>query len=541
MNITERIRDRFTNAIAGAELQAMSEKISLLQEAIDFQDNQSSDWVQVGQSLDGETDTIDPTTARANSRYYARRDPLYRRAITLTRNYTFGRGISWRANDPDVAKILQAFWDDPDNEILTRSTGQWELCDNLLRDGEVFPVFFVDAMSKGRVKVSTVEPDEIKAIIPDSDNKRKIRYYFRSWHKQTWNFDEKFWSGGEWEKDYYPDWDAPASYPNNRKPGEMFVPDGDASGTEHSTAGIKRKDSDSIKTAVYMMQLRSNVYGLRALPSFYTAITWAATYKGFVEDRATMTLAAATFAFKQKIKGGAAAVARMATQMGAAMLGRYGGAFGRERREGGQIMQENEAVNLEQFNFDTRASNGYTDGRILRQQVAAATDIIEPDLTGDPSVGNLASITAMNGPQLKGFESWQQLFSDFYKDVFDFVIRQAVKYDALDPKGKDLTVEVDFPPIVGRDLSTVVSAISGLINAQSQGGVEYIAPERLAAYILTAFGETDIETALAELDFTRKPAQGFVELGTLPDDAADQIEALKETIEAALENGKVRA
>ncbi len=533
MSIITKTRDRVTSAIAGAKLEALTDQIEQLQEAIDFQDQNASQWVQLGQSINGETDDIDITVARANSRYYARRDPLYRRAISLTRNYTFGRGITWRASDPDVAKIIQAFWDDPANGILTRADGQRELCDSLLTDGELFPTFFVDGV-RGRVQVSLVEPDEIKSIIPDADNKRSIRYYYRAWYKQSWSFDNRAWSGGEWQRDYYPDWNCAASYPNNRKPGELFTADGDTDGTQHSTVTIRQKDDDAIKTAIYMMQLRSNDFGLRALPSFYAAITWVSAYKGFMEDRATLTLAAATFAFKQKIKGGAAAVARMAAQLGAATLGRYGGSGGRERREGAQVMQENEAVNLEQFNFDTRAGNGYTDARILRQQVAAAVDITEPDLTGDPSVGNLASMTAMNGPQLKGFEAWQQLFADFYKDVFEFVIRQAIKYGELDPRGKDLTVEIDFPPIVVSDLPTVIGAISGLINAQSQSGIEYVAPKRLAAYILSAFGETDIKTAMSELDFIRDTSNEYAEPDSLPDDAADQIEALRETIEAAI-------
>ncbi|MEM7032217.1 MAG: hypothetical protein AAF629_21890 [Chloroflexota bacterium] len=40
-----------------------------------------------------------------------------------------------------------------------------------------------------------------------------------------------------------------------------------------------------------------------------------------------------------------------------------------------------------------------------------------------------------------------------------------------------------------------------LINAQASSGQEYITPKRLAAYILSAFGETDVEQGLGELDF----------------------------------------
>lgn len=556
-NIITRTRERVAEAISSAKIDLMRQEIVQLQESIQFNDPQESSWVRLGQSLSGETDVIDITRARANSRYYWRRDPLYGRAVRLTRNYVMGRGISWRANDDAVIELLQAFWDNSDNKLYTRAQGQWELCDKILVDGELFPTFFVNAVSDGTVKASLVEPEEIYAIIPHPDNRRKIRYYYRQWLCQGWDFKNFNWSGGKWQNDYYPDWSAKASFPDDGGPREMLTVEDDPDGVQHATVTIKG-DEDSAHTDVYMTQVRSNQYGLRALPSFYSGIVWTSTYKGFMEDRATLTLAAATFAFKQKIKGGAAAVARMVAQLGAATLGRYGGTRGRERYEGAQTMVENEAANFEQLNFDSRAGNAYTDGRMLRQQVSAATDITEPDLTGDPSVGNLASMTAMNGPQLKGFESWQQLFADFYADMFDFVIRQAIKYGALSPTVKekneetgqveivprDLTVEVDFPPVVGRDLSELITSISTLISAQSLAGIEYVSPKRLAAFILTAFGETDIETALAEIDFEGEravlPGLDMVEPGALPDELADQVRETLEALGAVLGNGRVR-
>lgn len=532
--------------MAGAQLEQLSREVTQLRESIEFGDPQESSWVQLGQSLDGETQIIDRITALANSRYYWRRDPLYSRAVRLTRKYTFGRGVSWRANDPEVADVIQRFWDDADNKkVLTRAQGQWTTCDKMLVDGELFFAFFVDQM-RGGVKVSLVEPEEIYAVIPDAENRNRITYYYRRWFKRGFNFQTKSWTASTSKDDFYPDWEARETFPEVKKTAaEQLSVGSDPTGAGFSTVVVKR--GDEAVTRAYMAQLRSNVYGTRALPAFYPAIVWTSGYKGFMEDRATLTLASATFAFKQKVRGSAVAVARMVTQWGNATLGRFGGVGGRERREGGQILVENEAADLQQFNFDTRAGNAYQDGRMLRQQVAAATDITEPDLTGDPSVGNLASMTAMNGPQLKGFESWQQLFADFLADVFDFVIRQAIKHGQLDPldKGKprDLTVEVDFPPVVGRDLSEVITAISTLITAQSLGGVEYVSPRRLASFILTAFGETDLEEALAELNFERAVSLQpmMANPDALPDEIGDQVRETLEALAAALGNGKVRA
>lgn len=485
-----------------------------------------------------EMDAAQRDDAFQASYYYFVRDPLYGRAVRLTRNYTFGRGVTWRAGDEGVAKILDRFWSDPDNSLVSRAVGQWELSERLQVAGELFPVFFVNAFN-GHVKVSLVEPNEVNQVITDPDNKRKALYYERRWTRQKFNWQSGVWSDIETRVDYYPDWNCPETRLDQRtESAERLTTPGEGTGTEHSTVEVRDGEGHPL-TRVYMSQIKINSHGSRGLPAYYSSIAWVKAYKGFMEDRATLTLAAATFAFKQKVKGAATAVARMASQWGQYISGRYGGPGDKERGEGAQTLIENDAVSLEQFNFDTRAGNAYQDGRMLRQQVSAGTDITEPDLTGDPSVGNLASMTAMNGPQLKGFESWQQLFKGFYTDIFDFVIRMAILHGELSPvdengQPRDLSVEVDFPPIVIKDLPQVIGAVAGLISAQSLAGIQYISPQRLAAYILQAFGETDIEEALSELTFDQvAQAAGFQEPEALPDDQADAIHAAIEALREA--------
>lgn len=500
-------------------------------------------WIPLsglGESL-AELDPLERQDALEASYYYWQRDPLYSRAVRLTRNYTFGRGVTWRAEHDEVGEVLKRFWSDPDNALMARAMGQWELSERLQLAGELFLVFFVNAYD-GHVKVSLVEPGEITQIIADPDNRRRALYYERQWTRQAFNWDSRVYAGVETKTDYYPDWGCPeAQLPDQRQAAEMLATEDDPSGTGHSTVAIVDGQGKPL-TYVYMHRVKINSHGQRGIPAYYNSIPWIKAYKGFMEDRATLTLAAATFAFKQKIKGAAAAVARMASQWGNYTAGRYGGRGGKERAEGAQTLIENEAVNLEQFNFDTRAGNAYQDGRMLRQQVAAGTDITEPDLTGDPSIGNLASMTAMNGPQLKGFESWQQLFKDIYTDVFDFVIRMAAVHGDLALKDDlDLTVEVDFPPIVVGDLPTLINAVASLISAQSLSSREYVSPQRLAAYILRAFGETDVEKAVAELDLDQMALSvpDFAEPEALPDEHADAVQAAIEALRVAVrKNGR---
>lgn len=406
------------------------------------------------------------------SYHYWQLDPLMSRAVQLIRDYTFGRGVTWNAPDPETQKAVSRFWDDRDNRIIAKAQGQWELSERLQLAGEVFFIFFVNRLN-GAVKLRLVDPGEITQVITDPDDRERVLYYERRWRRQRFNWESKTWTAGEEVIDYIPNW-------NNANPDRATV--GDAS------------------TYVCMHHIKINSHGLRGVPLYLRVIAWIRAYKGFMEDRATLTLAAATFAFKQKIRGSAAAVARMAAKWsGMNATQRYGGAGGKERTEGAQTLIENENVSLEQMQFNTNASNAYLDGRMLRQQVSAGTGITEQNLTGDPSVSNLASATQMEGPMQKMFESWQQLWGDEFVEIFSFVVEMAVKYGYINPP-QDKWTEVNFPPIVTKDLPVIIGAVSGLISAQTQAGEKYVSDRRIATYILEAFGETDIDAALAELN-----------------------------------------
>jgi hypothetical protein len=487
-------------------------------------------------------DEYDRLDALQASYYYWQRDPLAGRAIQLIRDYTFGRGVSINAKDPRVQKVVKAFWDDPDNQVIASAAGQWELSERLQLAGEVFPIFFVNRFN-GHVKMSIAEPEEINQVITDPDNKRKRLFYERRWARQPFDWQSRVLAGPRLRTDYVPDFGLDP--PHNATRGQ-----GAFKRIEHSTVGDG-------STFICMHQIKINSHGKRGVPLLLRVLPWVKAYKGFMEDRATLTLALATWAFRQKVSGNKSAVARLAQQWGTYdVANRMGGAgagnFNRERSEGAQTIIENENVTLDQLRTDSGASNAYQDGRMLRQQVGAGLGITEQNLTGDPSVANLASATQMEGPMLKMFESWQQLFHDEFLYILNFVVAMAIEYGDLDPEEArldangypmefDPTIEIDFPPIVTADLAVFIGAISSLINAQAAAGQEYVAPDRLARYILQAFGETDIDTALQELRRVMatapaaKPAPGTPAPhgAALPDQQATAIKAAIEALQEA--------
>ena len=496
-------------------------------------------WISLGETagVGVEQNPLLRKDAVLAARYYWQRDSLYGNLIRLIRNYTFGRGISVRANDPDVQVVVDAFLKDNDNELLAEPVGQWELAEIIQTDGELPLVFFVDRYTGG-VKASVIDSLEITQVITHPADNRKFLYYQRMWSPRRWNWASQSYAVQSREISYYPDWQA-ATNPQAR--GVVECPScgtprrkltcescGQSLMESHVRIGSD-PDGDLYSTvstphtAVYVHLWKVNTRTERGLPPSFSSLTWVKTHKGFMQDRATLTLAGATFAFKQKIKGGARQLARMVDQWGKAILGRYGGGGGRERREGGQIIIENEAAELSQMQFDSRSGQAYQDARMFRQLIGSGGGIIEQDLTGDPTIGNLASMTAMAGTQQKNFESWQEFFSGLYDKVFEFVIEMAIKFGALTRftgpgEPRDLSIEIDFPPITTSDMTIVVGAISQLISAQSQARQTFIPAKRIASFLLQAFGETDVHQVLKELGFDGEP-----DLEPLPDEIADVV------------------
>jgi len=83
-----------------------------------------------------------------------RKNFMIRRIVNLTRSYAVGSGIEIGSSDEQVAAFLKDFWNHPKNRVDRRLGA---ICDQLTRDGELFPVLFtnpVDGMSYLRFKTA---------------------------------------------------------------------------------------------------------------------------------------------------------------------------------------------------------------------------------------------------------------------------------------------------------------------------------------------------------------------------------------------------
>jgi hypothetical protein len=155
----------------------------------------------------------------------------------------------------------------------------------------------------------------------------------------------------------------------------------------------------------------------------------------------------------------------------------------------------------------------------LLLMVAAAVNLTEPYF-GDVSVGSLATAKSMDRPTELNMRERQMLWTDILRDIFRFVIMQAVKatggelrqiarIEIVDDgdeqeeriawnEGVNLQMDIDFPPILERDVQTGVQAVITALTLNGQT-LQLLDEQIATRLILKAMGEDDVDEIMSEL------------------------------------------
>ena len=109
------------------------------------------------------------------SLYVWREDPLARRIVSLTTQFSVGRGFRVSADDPQSDHLIRSFWEHPLNRMDARIP-EWS--DELCRTGNLFILLSSDA--SGMSYVRAVPAGQIEEIIPrENDIEQPLFFRFR--------------------------------------------------------------------------------------------------------------------------------------------------------------------------------------------------------------------------------------------------------------------------------------------------------------------------------------------------------------------------
>jgi hypothetical protein len=165
------------------------------------------------------------------------------------------------------------------------------------------------------------------------------------------------------------------------------------------------------------------------------------------------------------------------------------------------------------------ASISPEDGRRLLLMVAASVGLPETYF-GDVSVGTLATAKSMDRPTELAMKERQMLWVDIFRDIFRYVMLQAVgapngKLSGLGTietvedgdeweeviawnKGVNLQMDIDFPPILEQDIQAAVQAVVTALTLNGQE-LQLLDDQIATRLILKAMGEDDVDEIMSEL------------------------------------------
>ncbi len=333
--------------------------------------------------------------------------------------------MSYQSKNTEVKDILDVFWNSPANRPILSARGQRKGCDKLLVDGEVFFIMFMGA--GGEVTIRFIDPLEISEIITDPDDVDSQKYFKRTYlNQQAKCLDVWYRSIFNQEGEPFPD-----------STGKIISPQMATQDTNVSFQGYD-------EALVY--HLPFNSIGQRGMPLLLPVLDWIDEYRRMMASRIAIVRALARFAWKQKVIGGTGAVsaAKAVTQQ--------------QYPQAGSTWIENAGSDLEPIKADSSAAqSAATDLRAIKLQIAAGVGWPE-HYFGDISTGNLATAKTVELPIIRMIESYQQLWSDAWHDIFNVVL----DYNDI-PEDKRV-IDLDFPMVTPQDSTAVIDSITKLIT-----------------------------------------------------------------------------
>lgn len=474
-----------------AEIMTLQESTRQLEIAL-----QSDEWRLLTLQGDQAFSPAGLQRIREISRLMALKNPIIKRGVKLKALYTWAMGVNITARDARVNRLVQAFLGDERNQAELGEGVRMDKDREWTIDGELFFRFFVNRQT-GRVRVRTINPDEISEIVTNPEDSREPWFYKRSYTKLALDGTAKTLV------EYYPDY--------------RFNPLSKNGFFEDNAPGRVVWD-----TPVYHEAL--DKFGGRGVSEVYDAQSWSLSYKNFLEDLATVWRGLSRWAAKLNVKGGKRAITAAKSKL-ATTINQGTGETNPPPMAGSMFIGSN-GTDLQPFRT-AGATMSAEDGRRLFLMAISSMGFPET-FYGDVSVGTLATARALDRPTELMIVARQGRWATIYKTVLGFACKWAVKAPAgaLRSFGRIVTerdgaevietvawnknidpvIDIDFPPVVERNLAEYVGAVgtaaglSGVPNSE-----EY--SKTLLRLVLSSLMVKDVDSLIEDI-FKADPAGG---------------------------------
>ena len=306
----------------------------------------SPGWARYGTLLDRDWSELYQNQTDALAAW--RTNPLARRIVSLSTDYVVGAGITLDSNYEPLARFIRKFWSA--NQMDLRLP---EMCDELTRVGELFPVLSFDpaGMSLIRFKpASTIDRLEWQPGDYESETK---------YHEITDAIEGRWWYA----------------------PGNSLPPDATQVMLHHAVnrpIGCTRGEGDLAPILV-----------------------WLKRYSGWLEDRVRLNWAARSFLYDVTVP--ANKVDAKAQQYA-------------RPPEPGSVIVHDDSEKWQLHTPNLQARDASPDGRAIRYMVGAGAGV-PLHMLGEGENTNLATATAMQNPTFRQYARRQRYFCFLLRDL----------------------------------------------------------------------------------------------------------------------------
>lgn len=422
-------------------------------------------WLKGG-ATSGEFNPAMRVQAVKQARLYWFRDPLAKQSVRLWTDYSVGSGMVVKSDDDAVQEKLDAFMHDSRNRVMLSPEGQRTCSKRTLVDGEIF-LTMNETSSEQPWVIRKVDTLQITEFISDPEDEDTILAYRREVPQK----------GRSAKVMFYRDW---------------------AATDEQIADSLPAKTDDgkviTLEAHVLMFHVPFDKFMQRGNSLLSTVVDWSREHRRFMEARVALTQALSKFAWKMVAKGGQGAVDKIVNKIQSSMT--TSGSRMPERNPppaAGSTYVGNAAADLQAMPRTTGASDAHEDGNALKLMHCAGTGIMLHYM-GDPSTGNLASTTSMELPMLKQFGAYQVQWANVWLDVFSIVLGEEPGTML-----KKAVVDVDYPPIIERDIDKLATAVTQFTTAFPE-----IKVDEVIKMVLTALGINNVEDVMKNVEVKRK-------------------------------------
>lgn len=355
-------------------------------------------------------------------------DPVTGRIVDLYTDFGFAINIEIVPQDSAAIEPWGEFFTATRNSAVLGTRSISILSQEVLTAGELFFVMFI-SKTDGQSTLRYIKTEEIVEIITLPDDGGIPLFYIREYSPSE---------GSVPIKVAYPDWRAtPAELLKAKLPDDIKL--------AHKERTVSLGNDTQAGTDVKMLHAAHRVKSgsLRGFPLMTAGVDWARAYRNFLQDRAAVARAVATFVDKLSTKGGSRAKDQLIATLQSGLVGNPSRGYDdNPPPAAGSTWVDNEQLTRDRMPLTTGAGDAEKDGSGLLGQAGLAGGVYLHWLGRGPSY-RLATATAMELPVLRAFNRYQLFWSSVWSDIGKIVLTAQELYNRASYKTKEVDVNLD--------------------------------------------------------------------------------------------------